>query len=75
MHKHPDILEFREKLRNVLELSSFGRLYVNSKTEVKETLSNESMMQLIYQFLEEEQLGETIKILEQETGVKRKFTH
>ena len=70
MQKNPDILEYRERLRGVLHLPSYGRSYLHGKTEVKETLSNEAVTQLIYQFLKEEQLTETLKVLEDESGVK-----
>ena len=70
MHKHPEILEWRELTRGFYNLPSFGRLSNAGKTEVRDTLSHSVVLQLIYQYLKEEQLYDTLKLLEDETGEK-----
>lgn len=71
MQKHPEFLELRERTRNILGTPSFGRAVYNvGKTEAKETLSHNVVLGLMYQFLKEERLLQTIKVLEDESGVK-----
>jgi hypothetical protein len=66
MRKHPEVLEFRERFRPLGKISSFGRSLNCGKTEVKETLSHQTILQLIMQFLEEEGMEETKQILQVE---------
>lgn len=79
LRKQNDVLEIHERARpilqldsnnNKIEITSFGRIFNASKTEVKEIISNKTVLQLIYQLLKEHGLEETFKELENESKIK-----
>jgi len=69
MRKHPEVLEFKERLRPLGKSPSYGRVFNSGKTEVKEVLSHQMLTQLILQFLDEEGLKETKRALEEESKI------
>lgn len=51
MKRHPDVLEFRERLLPLSGGVSYARLREVGRTEVKETLSSDRVLQLVMQHL------------------------
>jgi hypothetical protein len=64
MREHPEILELRERLRPLSRAETFGRIYNAGKTEVKHSLSRDTIMQLILQHLWCEGHKEAVRFLE-----------
>jgi hypothetical protein len=73
MQKHPDILEMRERTRHLYGFPSFGRDLNAKKTEIKDTMSHSVVLQLIAQFFKEENMTESLKVLEEEAGFPGTF--
>jgi hypothetical protein len=46
LQRYHDVLELRERLRGVSGQPSYGRLMNAARTEVKETLSHQNMLQV-----------------------------
>ncbi len=68
MREHPEILELRERLRPLSRAETFGRIYNAGKTEVKHSLSRDTIMQLILQHLWCEGHKEAVRFLEKVPG-------
>eukprot|EP00003_Mantamonas_plastica_P006180 TRINITY_DN1500_c2_g1_i2.p1 TRINITY_DN1500_c2_g1~~TRINITY_DN1500_c2_g1_i2.p1 ORF type:complete len:341 (-),score=105.89 TRINITY_DN1500_c2_g1_i2:76-1098(-) len=69
MRKHPEILELHERLRPFSGKESFGRQVNAGKTEVKEVLSRDIVIQLLMSYLEKEGLQNTVAAIEEEAKV------
>lgn len=70
MRRHPEVLEMYERLRPLHRATSFGRLYNAGTTEVKETLSRNTVYQLIMQHLQFEGMRMSRAQIEDETKIK-----
>lgn len=68
--KHPDVLELREQLQQVLGLASFGSLPTEavSRTEIPETIDPDMILRLIDQFLREYGFDRASETLRLESG-------
>ena len=68
--QHPDVLERREQLRNVLGVPSFSIMSSDnlSRTEIPETIEEDVILRLIDQFLREFGFDRASAVLREETG-------
>eukprot|EP00164_Ancoracysta_twista_P010056 GFYU01015047.1.p1 GENE.GFYU01015047.1~~GFYU01015047.1.p1 ORF type:complete len:854 (-),score=178.57 GFYU01015047.1:98-2584(-) len=70
MLKHPELLELKERVSPLHRACAFGRIFNAGRTEVKETLNDEHILQLIMQHLWAMGLKETVKHIEGESNIQ-----
>ncbi|KYQ96804.1 Ras guanine nucleotide exchange factor [Tieghemostelium lacteum] len=70
MHTHADILELRERIRPLSQNKSFSRNRRSGKTEAKGVINDTMLTKLLMQYLHEENLTSTLKIIQEETKIK-----
>ncbi|KAJ3435490.1 ras guanine nucleotide exchange factor h [Anaeramoeba flamelloides] len=68
MKDHPELLETRERILPLTKQNSFGMLYNKEKTENKERIGGRNLLQMIFQFLSNEGLTESMKLLQKESN-------
>ncbi|KAJ6250339.1 ras guanine nucleotide exchange factor i-related [Anaeramoeba flamelloides] len=74
MKSNPQLLELRERSRNLTGQMSFGRLYKTGKTESKQQIGGEKMLtQMLIEYLESEGLCETSQTLQEESKTQRVY--
>jgi hypothetical protein len=73
LKKHPNVLEVKERVRPLTSENSFSRNISIAKTENKHSLSYDTVLQLIMEYLDYEGYAHLIKHIEDESNVKCKF--
>eukprot|EP01098_Paradermamoeba_levis_P016727 TRINITY_DN9231_c0_g1_i1.p1 TRINITY_DN9231_c0_g1~~TRINITY_DN9231_c0_g1_i1.p1 ORF type:complete len:652 (-),score=199.83 TRINITY_DN9231_c0_g1_i1:128-2083(-) len=69
MKKYPEIQDLRERLKPATRAATFGMMY-NNRTDVKNELTPEIVVQLIMQHLNYEGLKTSRKLLEEESSIE-----
>ncbi|KAK5577928.1 hypothetical protein RB653_002876 [Dictyostelium firmibasis] len=70
MHKHPDILELRERTRPITQCKSYSRNKRSSKTEASHSINDTMLLKLIMQYFHEENLTTSLKKIQEETKIQ-----
>lgn len=68
--KHPDVLEFKERLRPLSKDLTFGRHLFFGRTEARTALSYQTILQLITEYLDKEGLSEMLETIEKEANIQ-----
>ena len=69
MRRHPELLELRERLVPITGDSSYSRNLFAAKTENKQSLSHQNVLQLIMEHLDREGYNKVVESIEEETGL------
>eukprot|EP01156_Anaeramoeba_ignava_P022120 Anaeramoba_ignava/c20235_g1_i1.p1 GENE.c20235_g1_i1~~c20235_g1_i1.p1 ORF type:complete len:856 (-),score=272.99 c20235_g1_i1:35-2602(-) len=72
MKKYPKVLEMRERLRPLQRSLTFGRLKNAAKTEARDALPKDSVIEIIMQYFKQEGYDPIVDYLVDKTGVPYK---